>query len=441
MQTRLADGRVFTLPDPRKHGALAPDVLRLALAVQRSGWRVSSALRPGFGPSGSQSHARGVAIDVCPQEWTSGGFGPATAQMFHRVARQVAPHRHWFCLAEDDHIHIQLSDRDFLGTQLSGQRNRYFDPNLKEIAMSDTSVRTALYHNVPEFNLPTEPIGDLRLTEAGDINLFPAEQGDLEDGDYEEGDYEEGDAETGARRSKKARAQRTVAKGRARGAVSRKDFTRLSKSVGPAAAQRTVRAAHEGAMNRTDWVAFEHARNAVMLQTALGPRARLRPREIAPLLNKLVDFPAVQPKVLSMAWDAANATFGIDIDVALSQQLGIAVGTVVPYLGGVVTLPVSELNKADNIQITVSRTLGTDTPLTNTLRLESKHGTPSLCFINGQIISGAPRLHTPNIAAVASTTDHNYKVTISGLTQAYNPQLRLFVPGDTETERFFSLLA
>lgn len=427
MITHTASGSL-EIADPHTQGRLHPAVLAVSRAVGRSGWRVSSGIRPSQGPMGSISHSRGLAIDLAPQDWTVGGFGPKTALLFLRLAKDVAPNYCWFALAENDHIHLQLADRDFVGIQIAGHPHRYYDTNLKEVSMSNSEVRAHLFNNVTA-DLPREPIGDLQFpAESGDIILLP-ETGNYA---YEDGDYEQG--------AHKTRAKRTVAKGRAKGAISKAAYTAVHRAAGPSTASQVVRAAQEGALNRVDWVQYEHVQNAVMLQSALGPDARLRPREVMPLLLKLVDFPAVQPRVLSLVWDAGTSTWGIDVDVALNTQLGIPVNQTVPYLGGVLAFPVSQLNQADNLQVTVSRALGVDTTLTTTLKLESKAGTPTLCFINGQIVSGQPRLHSPVMTAVASTSTNPYKLTISGLTNAYNPQLRLFVPGDTETERMFALL-
>lgn len=421
-------GGTLRIADPVKVGVVHPAVAALATAAMRAGWRVSSIIRPNHGPGGSESHSKGIALDVCPLNMTIGGYGPRTALAMWCLAKEVAPHFTWFSLAENDHVHIQLADRDFLGIQIDGHPHRYFTPDLKEITNMNTSeIRRALLNGLPAGELPAGPIGS-PITEAGDIVLFS-----------ETGDFEEGDDEIGA--PKRRRAQKAVAKARASGRVDHKSFSAVHRASGAAQAQQVVRAAQEGALNRPEWVLYEQVEHAVMLQSALGPGAKLRAREITPLLNKLVDFPSVQPRVLSMAWDALTSTWNIDVDVALNTVLGIATGTPVPYLGGIITFPVSQLNQADNLQVTVSRALGPDITLTNTLKLQSKGGTPALCFINGQIISGAPRLHSPVMSAVASTATNPYKLSVSGLTSSYNPQLRLFTPGDTETEKFFSLLA
>lgn len=427
-----SDPRPQYVPPPVLMGTLHPCVKAVALAVGAAGWRVSRSLAP---RESSLSHARGIALDVCPQVWTRGGFGPRTAQLFWLLAKKVAPSVPWFVLSEDDHVHIQIADLDFLGTQLSQQDHFYYTPKLERITMTQSDVtRALLAQNI----LPEGPVGDYRVTESGDIS-FSNEVGSFSD---EEGSYdEEGDFdETGAPRRKAANPRRIVAKARKKGSVQGSAIARLSKS-NPAASRATLSAARAASLSRLDFVTYEHIKFGDVMTASLGKGARLRPRELDPLLIKLADFPSVQPRIIPFAWDGGTSSWQVRVSAALNTVLGIADGTVVPYLGGHITLPVSQLNRADNIQATISRGLGAGgLTLSTTLKLASQSGTPEMTFINGQIIAGQPRLYVPDVTVLSTDVTSAWLLSITGLSQNYQPQLRLFTPGDSETESFFGLI-
>lgn len=115
-------------------GVIRPPVLITARAVQDAGWRVSSIIRP------QGTHALGISLDVCPMTYHVGGFGPKTAQLLWRVAKEAQPNMYWMALAEPDHIHLQLFSQDILGVQYPGVPRTWYNPiTRKQVPTPDLS--------------------------------------------------------------------------------------------------------------------------------------------------------------------------------------------------------------------------------------------------------------------------------------------------------------
>jgi len=60
--------------------------------------------------------------------YVQGGFGLHTARLLLEFAKHHVPEEHWLAVAELDHVHLQLHDRDAIGINTI-QGTQVYDPS------------------------------------------------------------------------------------------------------------------------------------------------------------------------------------------------------------------------------------------------------------------------------------------------------------------------
>lgn len=104
------------------YGRVHPAVLRVAYALQRAGFRLPSIYRPCGRASG---HMAGKAIDVATMVYQRGGYEGRLTRAVLNIARSTAPDENWTAIAEDDHIHLELTPGlDAIGRKTETSHNR-----------------------------------------------------------------------------------------------------------------------------------------------------------------------------------------------------------------------------------------------------------------------------------------------------------------------------
>jgi hypothetical protein len=280
---------------------------------------------------------------------------------------------------------------------------------------------------VGDYTLMTDALGDystLTIPEAGDLDT--EEAGDLSD--------ESGSGEVGApaRYGATGRAIAKIAAGRPTKKV------KLALARKPRGARIATAAAQARATARNLWCTFEHLEGAKFIDSTLGLGSRLRHYETIAIQNLAVQFPPVPPKVVNFT--LASGSGSIEIDGILVSLFGLTDGgPAVPWIGAKLILAAPELYRAPGTNVTITHDIGAGLQsVVANIELTS-HKITSYSFVNGAIVSGRARAYIPNVAPDA-TPAGNYTVSVSGVPANYTAQLRLIMPGDTEAERFLTLL-
>lgn len=407
-------------------GVAHPDVLKLAKAIQDAGWRVTSIWRP------EGTHSTGLSLDASPMRTNIGGFGLRTARHFLGFAHRALPGSHWLVLSEHNHLHIQRTNRDVLGTQAQGETAVLYDPNtfqrLEKLTMND------LYKN-----LPSDPIGDVSF-EQGDADISFSDSVALEMGDAdlagEVGDYEDGGPRTFRGKIVPSALIAKIAKAGRINPQQRSLLAKLQRS-NPRAARLIPAMAKARQAATMDWAQFEYAEGCKIVASSLGRGKLIKDYQLTALKNAVMAFPAVEPAVLPFTVVGSTATLALD--AALVSALGIpAASAAFPFAGIKLMITASELNKTKGAQITIEREFGGLFTLKTTVAL-SHTQYPNISFVNGRIIAGEPRFAAPLITPVAVASG-NWDIVITGLPTGYLPTARLLMPGDVEAERFLRLV-